>query len=173
MLSLPIVVIIAVVVGGLIWKNQQPAAATGPVTVSTVDAPGAAGRYCTQLMTGLPDRLGTSDRRPLVGHPAGTAAWGDPAIVLRCGLPTPAELTCASALTQVSNANGQAGVQWLQLSDRGQTTYLAADRPVRIAITLPDGTGTGAIQQMSAVISGILPARPVCSNGTLLRTDDK
>ncbi len=173
MLSLPIVVIIAVVVGGLIWKNQQPAAATGPVTVSSIDAPGATGRYCKQLMTALPDSLGTSAKRQLVGDLAGTAAWGDPAIVLRCGLPTPSELTCSSALTQVSNANGQPGVQWLQLSDSGQTTYLAADRSVRIAITLPDGTGTGPIQQMSAVISGIMPARAICSNGTLLPTDDK
>lgn len=173
MLSLPIMVIIAVVVGGLIWKNQQPAAATGPVTVPSIDAPGAAGRYCKELMTALPGTLGTAAKRPVVGDLAGTAAWGDPAIVMRCGLPTPAELTCASALTQVSNANGEAGVQWLQLSNSGDTTYLAADRPVRIAITLPDGTGTAAIQQMSAVISGIMPARAICSNGTLLPTDDK
>lgn len=173
MLSLPIVVIIAVVVGGVIWQHQQPAAATGPVAVSSIDAPGAAGRYCKELMTALPASLGTAVKRQVIDNVAGTAAWGDPAIVMRCGLPTPAELSCSSALTQVSNANGEAGVQWLQLSESGETTYLAADRPVRIAITLPDGTGTGAIQQMSAVISGIIPARPICSNGTLLPTDDK
>jgi hypothetical protein len=177
-LSLPVVVIIAVIIGGVIWSKQQPAGATEEVAVVPVSAPGAAGTHCSQLMTALPKDLTDAPHREAIGDPAGTAVWGDPPIILRCGLPTPAELTCSSALTQVSNANGQPGVQWLQLSEGGQTTYLAADRPVRIALTLPDGAGTGTIQQISSVISGIMPSTAgadgnVCTAGKLPATDDK
>lgn len=124
-------------------------------------------------MTALPADLSGAQRRHVVGSPPGTAAWGDPPWILRCGLPTPAELTCSSALTQVSTPNGEPGVQWWQNGEGGQTTYLAVDRGVRIALTVPDGSGSGAIQQLSAVISGVLPARAVCSGGALLPTDDK
>lgn len=177
-LSLPVVVIIAVIIGGVIWSKQQPAGVTEPIAVVPVSAPGAAGRHCSQLMTALPNDLTDAPHREAIGNPAGTAVWGDPPIILRCGLPTPTELTCSSALTQVSNANGEPGVQWLQLSEGGQTTYLAADRPVRIALTLPDGAGTGTIQQISSVISGIMPTTAgadgnVCTAGKLPAADDK
>lgn len=172
------VVILAVIIGGVIWSKQQPAGATEEIAVVPVSAPGAAGQHCSQLMTALPKDLTDAPHREAIGNPAGIAVWGDPPIILRCGLPTPAELTCSSALTQVSNANGQPGVQWLQLSEGGQTTYLAADRPVRIALTLPDGAGTGTIQQISSVISGIMPSTAgadgnVCTAGKLPATHDQ
>jgi len=172
-LTLPLVVIVAVIIGGIIWSGQQPAGSTGPVAAPAVPSPGGSGRLCSRLMTALPADLSGAQRREVIGSPPGTAAWGDPARILRCGLPTPAELTCSSALTQVSTPNGEPGVQWWQNSEGGQSTYLAVDRGVRIALTVPDGSGSGAIQQMSAVISGVLPARAVCSGGKLLATDDQ
>lgn len=177
-LSFVIIVVAAVIVGGLIWSKSSPAADTGPVAVGAAPSPAADGKACTQLMTALPSTLADSPKRPVIGDPAGVAAWGDPPVTLRCGLPTPQELTCSSQLTQVSNENGQPGVLWLQLSEGGQTTYLAADRSVRIAITLPDNAGTGAIQQLSSVISGVLPSTAdadgdICTNGTLHPVDDK
>jgi len=172
-LSLPIVVIVAVIVGGVIWSRQQPTGSTGPVAAPAVPSPGGSGRLCNGLMTALPADLSGAQRREVIGSPPGTAAWGEPAVILRCGLPTPAELSCSSALTQVWNPNRQPGVQWWQNSEGGHTTYLAVDRGVRVALTIPDGSGSAAIQQLSAVISGVLPARAVCSAGTLLPTDDR
>lgn len=177
-LALPVVVIIAVVVGGVIWSRQQPASATEPLAVAAVPAPGAAGKYCSTLKTALPATLDGRPQRSLVGDGTGTAAWGDPAVVLRCGLPTPVELTCSAALTVISSGNsGVAGVQWLQLSEGGQSTYIAADRPVRVAVTLPDKAGTAAIQDLSSVIAGVLPSTvgadgKVCTDGKLPATDD-
>jgi hypothetical protein len=177
-LSFVVVVVAAVIVGGVIWSHSEPAGDTGPLAVGAAPAPGAGGKSCTELMTALPDALSGSPRREVIGSPPGVAAWGDPPITLRCGLPTPAELTCSAALTQISNANGQPGVLWLQLSEGGQSTYLAADRAVRIAITLPDNAGTGAIQELSSVISGVLPSTAdaqghICTNGTLHPTSDQ
>lgn len=170
-------VIIAVIIGGLIWSNQEPAASTEPVAVPAAPSPGAAGKHCSALMSALPDQLGDNQRREAIGDPPGVAVWGDPVITLRCGLPTPAELTCSAALTQISNANGQPGVRWLELSEGGQTTYLAADRSVRIGLTVPDSAGSAAIQDISATISGVLPTTAdeqgrICTGGTLHPTDD-
>jgi hypothetical protein len=75
-------------------------------------------------------------------------------------VPTPTELTC-SAPIQVVN-----GVSWLLLSGDGATTYLAVDRAVRVALTVPDSiTSTGPWQQTSNVIAATLPARDICVNG--------
>lgn len=177
-LSFAVVLVVAVIVGGVIWSHSQPGGDTGPLAVGAVPSPGASGKQCTQLMTALPQQLAGSDKRPVIDDPAGVAAWGDPPITLRCGLPTPQELTCSSQLIEVANANGQTGVLWLQLTEGGQTTYIAADRPVRIALTLPDKSGTSAIQQISAVVSGVMPSTAdsrgrICTNGKLHPTSDQ
>ncbi len=164
-----VVVAIGVAVAlGIIRKNS-PVVDTGPLPVATVGQPGAGSAACNKLMPTLPQQLAAENRRALQGATVGIAAWGDPATILRCGLETPLELTCSSALTQVN------GVSWLQLPDSGlgETTYIAADRSVRIALTIPDGSGTGAIQQISDVVARTLPVRAPCDNGVLLPTDTK
>lgn len=151
-------------------KNAHPIVATGPVPVPAFGHPGADTAACKVLMPKLPEDLSGSKQRAVEGGDnEGVAAWGDPVILLRCGVETPQELNCSAALTQVD------GVAWLQLDSDGSpdTTYIAADRSVRIAITLPDQSGTGPIQEISDVISANLQARQPCSNGVLLPTDTK
>lgn len=171
-LSLPVVVIIAIIVGGLIWSKQNPAPDTSPVAVGAVEAPAAGSKYCTDLMSALPDKLGEDARREVIGKPPGIAVWGSQEITLRCGLGTPAELTCSSQLNRVDNPNGLPGVMWLQVRGQGATSYFAADRPVRIALTLPDGSGTEAIQEISAIVTGVMPTTAnadgtLCTGGKL------
>jgi hypothetical protein len=60
----------------------------------------------------------------------------------------------------------------LQLSDPSAVTYIAVDRPVRIAVTVPPGSGMGPIQQLSELIAADLPSRPVCQNGVLVPPDN-
>lgn len=163
---LALAAVLTIVVMGLRAKTALDTPA-GPLAVAAADQPGAGTAACGALMAALPDQLGGTDRRSLAGSPTGVAAYGDPATVIRCGLSNPAELTCSAGLTDVDQ------VSWLQLSDvgAGGTTYLAVDRSVRIAITVPDGSGTGALQQLSDIINATLPRRAVCANGTLLPTD--
>ena len=158
---------VAVVLGAR--TKSHPVLDTGPLPVATVDQPAAQTAACGALMAALPPTLAGAPRRTLEGGGPGVAAWGDPAVILRCGTETPAELTCSAALTQVD------GVSWLSLESAGtdSTTYLAADRSVRIALTLPDGTGTTALQQVSDVVGATLPVRPPCNAGVLLPTDTR
>ncbi len=94
------------------------------------------------------------------------AAWGDPPVVLRCGIPTPAELTCSAPVQVVD------GVTWLPLTGQGATSYLVVDRSVRIALTVPDTiTSTGPWQEMSKIVARALPPRAICANGVPVPAD--
>jgi len=164
-----VVVVLAIgaaVALGLINK-ANPVVATGPVPVTPVGQPGADSAACTALMSALPVDLSGAHRRATNGGGPGIAAWGDPVIIMRCGLETPAQLDCSAAFTQIN------GVSWLELPAEGlpETTYIASDRSVRIALTLSNTYGVGPIQQLSDIISATLKVRPPCSKGLLLPTD--
>ena len=140
---------------------------TGPVALVAVDAPDARTTSCTTVMKALPDTLPDSGRtlRGLpIAEPAppAAAAWGaaggEP-VVLRCGLPRPGELTPTSALREIS------GVQWLPIEGAGATTWVVVDRAVYVALTVPAGSGTGPLQDVSAAIGEALPAKPVRARG--------
>ena len=75
-------------------------------------------------------------------------------VVLRCGLPRPAELTPTSALLEVN------GVRWLTLTDGALVTSIAVDRPVYVAFTAPVGVGSGPLQAVSDAVRTTLPAQP-------------
>jgi Protein of unknown function (DUF3515) len=76
-------------------------------------------------------------------------------VILRCGLDRPAEFVIGSPL-QVVDA-----VQWFEVADQGRSTWFAVDRPVYIALTLPQGSGPAPIQGISEVIANSLPAKPI------------
>lgn len=163
-------VVVALVVAIALARHKQsdPALANAPLPVSDgVGQPGADTATCRALMPALPDELAGAARRTLQGQVTAVAAWGDPAVILRCGIESPEELTCSAALIQVN------GVSWLQLTQAGldSTTYIAADRSVRIAVTVPTNSGSGAIGGISTVVAAKLPIRPPCSSGVLLPTD--
>jgi Protein of unknown function (DUF3515) len=168
-----IAVALAAIVGVIVLAsvvNSRPVTdVTDPLPVSSVDAPGASTPACTSLMAALPDPLGALPRRQLVQSDdpllAGVAAWGEPAVVLRCGVPTPEELTCSSPVQVVD------GVAWLPIPGSGGTTYLAVDRPVRVALTVPDGVSTGPWQEMSKIVGSTLTEREICSDGVPVPPD--
>jgi hypothetical protein len=167
---------VGVVVAGLVptsgdepVTDTNPSAAprTGPVAVVGVDAPDARAPQCVSLMKALPKTLpdsGKTLRRLPIAQPAPPAAavWGgdrgEP-VVLRCGLPRPDELTPTSSLRDIS------GVQWLPIEGAGATTWVVVDRAVYVALTVPAGSGTGPLQELSAAVDGTLRAKPVRVRG--------
>jgi hypothetical protein len=140
---------------------------TGPLAVAPVDSPGASGPECTAVLAALPTELdgpdGPMPPRPIADADSlpGVRAWAAaprPA-VFRCGLPRPAELTPTSPLLEVN------GVRWLELDDAlpqpVQVSYIAVDRPVYLALTIPVDAGSAPLQQLSDVIRETLPATAV------------
>lgn len=131
-----------------------------PVAIAAVPAPQADSSECHALVATLPDRLGDFERATEADPvPAGTAAWrstGDP-VILRCGLDRPAEFVVGSPVQVVDD------VQWFRLGDAGlaRSTWICVDRPVYVALTLPDGSGSAPIQSLSEVIGRTMPAMPI------------
>jgi uncharacterized protein DUF3515 len=81
-------------------------ACSGPLVVRSPHVSGGTARACSALVAALPARVADQERRKV--DPAGgyAAAWGDPAIELRCGGPRPRGFDRFSTC-QVTN-----GVAW-------------------------------------------------------------
>ena len=154
-----VVVAAGAIIGILVFAAlRQSKPEQQAVAIASVPAPKADSAECRALLASLPDQLGDYRRAPAADPaPAGAAAWqadGEP-VILRCGLNRPAEFVVGSPL-QVVDA-----VQWFQLTDEGRSTWFAVDRPVYVALTLPDGSGPTPIQEISDVIAKTLPAKPI------------
>jgi len=75
-------------VAGVVALVALACAGCGGVDVPDTSVSGAERDACESLVDALPDQVSDQSRRDTSGNPLG-AAWGDPAIVLRCGVGTP------------------------------------------------------------------------------------
>lgn len=132
-----------------------------PLVIPAVPAPQADAPDCATLMGALPQRLGAYQRAtPATPVPPATAAWrsGDTEpVVLRCGIGRPADFVVGSPI-QIVNT-----VQWFRVAEQntGRSTWFAVDRPVYVALTLPQGIGATPIQEISDVVAAKLTAVPI------------
>jgi hypothetical protein len=173
-IAIALPVLLALVVAGIAVTARvtgfgtppPPVADTAPLAVPPVDAPDAGSGECTLLLSGLVGDLPAGDttlpvRALAEPVPAGVRAWAavPRPVVLRCGLPRPAELTPTSPLLVVD------GVQWLELDDGVPdpvvVTYVAVDRPVYVVLTVPTDAGSGPLQTVSGAVGDVLPAVPI------------
>ncbi|MFJ1763462.1 DUF3515 domain-containing protein [Amycolatopsis sp. NPDC088138] len=157
--ALAVALAVAVAVFALTQRSADPAA--GPLPLVPVPAPQAASPACKTLLGAVPSEL-TSNGSQLALRalaepaPPATVAWGtDDPLVLRCGLGRPPELTPTAQLRLVN------GVQWLQVTGEGASTWYVVDREVYSALTVPDSAGTGPLQQISDAVAAKLPPRPL------------
>ncbi|MBB5155433.1 DUF3515 domain-containing protein [Saccharopolyspora phatthalungensis] len=141
----------------------EEARRSGPLALPPIPAPKAATPECATVLAALPRELTVDNervpRRALAEPaPAATVAWGDAKhdpVTMRCGISAPAELTPTAQLMDVS------GVSWLEINQGGDTSWLAVDRPVYVALSVPEGTGTGPLQDLSAILRDAMPKQPV------------
>ncbi|GAA3951215.1 hypothetical protein GCM10023085_37320 [Actinomadura viridis] len=120
-----------------------------------VPAPDAAGaRLCAGLR--LPEKVHGLERRDTDPESPLTAAWGSPAIALRCGVPRPAALVPTSQLVTVN------GVDWFgQPADR-PVTFTAVARQVYVEVTVPPKYSPpgDVLVELGAAISATIPKKP-------------
>lgn len=98
-----------------------------------VPAPDSPSPVCTEVT--LPETVNGAGLRP-TSEP-GTAAWGEPPITWRCGVPRPGQLAADSALLEVD------GIAWLPVPAQGGDVFYAvswptADAPVYVEVAVPD-----------------------------------
>ncbi|CAA9363119.1 MAG: hypothetical protein AVDCRST_MAG16-3250 [uncultured Frankineae bacterium] len=89
-----------------------------------------AARSCRALLDALPDELDPGvQRRPVEDDTGRTAAWGDPAIVLQCGVPPP------DRPEEPASVNG---VLWSVRDIGAGYRWTTEQRPVGVAVEIPD-----------------------------------
>ena len=108
---------------------------------AAVPSPGAkVAALCRSLDRALPSKVdGLGRRDPEPASPL-TAGWGDPAIILRCGVPRPAEMSDPEADGVEVN-----GVGWLlQKQKDGSFRFTSTLRKAYVEVTIPaKRTGDG------------------------------
>lgn len=108
----------------------------GPLQVDAPELTGTAARTCSELVDALPETVDDVERREVEPADAPAAAWGDPAIVLRCGVEMPA------AFDDFSTCQETNGIGWF-IPDEQMTgspteiTMTTIGRDVNVEVALP------------------------------------
>ncbi len=111
---------------------------------------------CRDVQTLLPDPLGGRPRRDTTPASTLTAAWGDPAVVLRCGVARPSALTLTAELFRAN------GVSWFPEQVPGGWRFTATGRQAYVEVTVP-GTqqqGSATLVDLAPAVSNADPVRP-------------
>jgi hypothetical protein len=164
--AVPVALVVGLVLGG---AGSTPSSAPTtkssvlpPVTVTPPPNPSpGTTSTCAQVISALPLVLnGKNLRRTVSNPPTGLVqAWGDPPIVLRCGVAKPPQLN-PSTTTGYLQLNG---VLNLVTSQGGDQIYTVVDRKVFIELDVPHNYASGPVPPVMDAIRKVLP-NPVCVN---------
>ncbi len=115
-----------------------------------------ADRLCRDLDGELPKRVDGLDRADPAPASELTAAWGDPAIILRCGVPRPARMADPKA-----DGVEVDGVGWLlEKRDDGSFRFTTALRLAYVEVTLPKARkdrGMGPLTDLAPAVLATVP----------------
>jgi Protein of unknown function (DUF3515) len=128
----------------------RPVAVPGPDP--SPDQPAAAA--CAAFTAALPEQLSTVGTRRRVDPPSTlTAAYGDPPVALRCGVPRPAALTATSTLVTVD------GIDWFPEELTGGWLMTTTGLVANVEITVP--AAQGPAPSVAADLAPTITASPL------------
>ncbi|MGK5532689.1 DUF3515 domain-containing protein [Streptomyces sp. URMC 129] len=125
---------------------------------------GEAAAACRELADGLPDRVNGEERGSAADGTEFAAVWGDPAIVLRCGVPRPALITPDSeTYDPFAEAVVVNGVSWLLEEEPGGKRFTTTERTVFVEVTVPDDYApeVNPLVDLAAAVEEHIPADPL------------
>jgi hypothetical protein len=129
----------------------------GAVAVEAPTLRGADARACRSFVDALPATLYGQRSRAVSPSSAPAAAWGDPAIVLTCGVGQPADFTDTSTCVQVN------GVGWfvpddvlLSSDDTKDVTFTAVGYRPRVQVVLPGEYRPEGFAAVTAVVGRLV-----------------
>ncbi len=132
-------------------------ACSSPVTVQP--AADGASDVCADVVAALPGTVAGASRRETAGG-AGTAAWGDPAVLLRCG----EEAVVLSSQPCVT-VPGEPAVDWVVLASDDQGSIVRTfGRDPAVEVEVPASYGPAPVSVLPdlAAAVGLVPATAVC-----------
>jgi len=144
-------VVVAALACGLLAGCSSPAA-------RPVVPPEGPGRGCAALHHALPSEVDGRSSRDTTPASTRTAAWGSPAVVLRCGVVRPAGLTPTSELVEVN------GVAWFLDERPAAYVFTATGRSAYLQVRVPSSvdrtTATAPLVDLAPAVKRSLPLRP-------------
>jgi hypothetical protein len=103
-------------------------------------------------MSALPLELGGEPPRRVQSESLFAYAWGEPPVVLVCGVDRPAGYVAGVSAIQIE------GVQWyVDTSDPDSIVWTTVDRPVYVQITLPASVDSAPVTALCPEIAAALP----------------
>ena len=129
-------------------ENLAPLPVDVPPVTPEADA------SCPAVMSALPLDLQDEPSRQVQSDSPFAYAWGEPPVVLICGVDRPAGFTVGVSAIQIN------GVQWyVDTGDPDTTVWTTVDRPVYVQVTLPASVDSAPVTALSTPIAGALPYR--------------
>ena len=123
-----------------------------PVEVDTPDVTPEADLACPVLMGQLPLEVAGETSRQVRSDSPFAYAWGDPAVVLVCGVPPPAGYAADSGTLAIS------GIEWfVDDSDPAVYVWTTVDRLVPVEIRVPAEYDSALVTAVSPVIATSIP----------------
>jgi len=127
-----------------------------PVAVTVPSPPPPVERSCSRLAAQLPASLGEGlDRRPTEPQSPLVAAWGDPAVVLRCGVTVDEDYSPGD---QLIHANSEI-VGWWQKKTGKTVLWQTPNTTVHVELRVPasyDGHGS-FLARLSPLVEAMGP----------------
>jgi hypothetical protein len=163
--AVPVVIVAGLLLGGAGSQSggSSPSASGSVLPAVSVSAPadssGATVSTCANVISALPLRLAGLDLRRTISNPPSSSivAWGDPAVVLRCGVARPSNLgpSLSAELFEVDS------VLLLPAKTSATTTFTVIDRSVYLDVTVPSSYGQPPLGPIMDAVRKVLP-KPVC-----------
>jgi hypothetical protein len=156
------------VVAGLSGGSGSPSPSPSPgaplpaVTAAAPPHAEAFSAQCEKVLEHLPVQLHGLDPRVVHTTPDTpyVVAWGDPPVILRCGVDRPAGLH-AGATKQLLSATGRSGPYFDVTHSGSDEVWTVIDRPVYISVAVPVQYASGPVPPLARAIAHALPA--VCT----------
>ncbi|PWI15219.1 DUF3515 domain-containing protein [Streptomyces sp. Act143] len=148
LIGLPALALLITAAGCSSADDSASAAVPSPGTKVT--------KLCQELDRELPSEVDGQDRRDPEPASELTAGWGDPAIILRCGVAKPAKMTDPEADGAEVN-----GVGWLlEKQGDGAFRFTTTLRTAYVEVTIPKNRtddGAAALVDLAAPIKKAIP----------------
>ena len=166
-ITVPVVIVLVVLVN-VVGNRAERSPAAGPAEIDgaapvrpddlpvlpldTAPVTPEADASCPALMANLPLELAGEPSRRVRSDTPYVYAWGDPAVVLTCGVERPAGWTVGASAIQIN------GVQWhVDTGDPETTVWTAVDRPVYVEMRLPAGVDSAPVTALTVPLAEALP----------------
>jgi hypothetical protein len=123
-----------------------------PVPVDTPEVTPAADLACPVLMGQLPLELAGETSRMVQSDTPFAYAWGEPPVVLVCGVAPPAGYVVGSGTLLIS------GVEWfVDTSDPETVVWTTVDRNVPVEVRVPASSDSASVTALGPIIGTALP----------------